>query len=206
MSNESQVSDETIEKAVKTIKEGGVIIFPTDTVYGLGCDPAQGASVKRIFELKQRHDKPLPILASSIEVVRDVAEVSELVLEMGASFWPGALTLILKRRKNKFTEAALGLPSIGIRVPDHGVPLRIAELTGGFLVGTSANLAGGRTPATFDAIPKELVDHVELSISGGPCRWGRESTIVDATQNPPTILREGALKRDVVEEFFRGTL
>ncbi len=205
MTTESQVSDELIEKAVKAVREGGVIIFPTDTVYGLGCDPTQASAVRRIFELKQRRDKPLPVLASSIEVIGDVAELSEIALELGASFWPGALTLLLKRRKGKLEEPALKLPTIGIRVPNHGVPLRIAEATGGFLVGTSANIAGGKTPVSFDDIPQELLSHVEVAIKSGPCRLGRESTIVDATRIPPTIVREGALKKDVVEEFFRGS-
>lgn len=205
MATESEVNDDLIEKAVKAVKEGGVIIFPTDTVYGLGCDPAQAPAVRRIFELKQRQDKPLPILASSIDVIGEVAELSEQALELGASFWPGALTLILKRRKNKLDEPALRLPTIGIRVPNHGVPLRIAEAAGGFLVGTSANIAGGKTPASFEDIPKELVDKVAVVIKSGPCRLGRESTIVDATRHPPTIVREGALKKDVVEEFFRGS-
>src|SRR5712692_8216876 len=203
MATESQVSDELIEKAVKAVREGGVIIFPTDTVYGLGCDPAQAKAVQRIFELKQRRDKPLPVLASSIEVIGDVAELSETALELGASFWPGALTLLLKRRKGKLEEPALKLPTIGIRVPNHGVPLRIAEVTGGFLVGTSANIAGGKTPVTFEDIPKELLNQVKVAINSGPCRLGRESTIVDATRIPPTIVREGALKKDVFEEFFR---
>jgi L-threonylcarbamoyladenylate synthase len=205
MATESQVSDELIEKAVKAVKEGGVIIFPTDTVYGLGCDPEKASAVQRIFELKQRRDKPLPVLASSIEVIGNVAELSETALELGASFWPGALTLLLKRRKGKLEEPALKLPTIGIRVPNHGVPLRIAEATGGFLVGTSANLAGGKAPVNFDDIPKELLDHVSIAINGGPCRLGRESTIVDATRIPPSIVREGALKKDVIEEFFRGS-
>ncbi len=205
MTTESEVSDELIEKAVKAVKEGGVIIFPTDTVYGLGCDPAHAPAVQRIFELKQRRDKPLPVLASSIEVIGDVAELSEVALELGASFWPGALTLLLKRRKGKLEEPALKLPTIGLRVPNHGIPLRIAEATGGFLVGTSANIAGGKTPATFEDIPRELVDHVAVALKSGPCRFGRESTIVDATRVPPTIVREGALKKDVIEEFFRGS-
>ncbi len=206
MTTEGEITDDLIEKAVKAVKEGGVIVFPTDTVYGLGCDPAHASAVQRIFELKQRHDKPLPILASSIEVIGEAAELSEVALELGASFWPGALTLLLKRRKGKFEEPAMRLPTIGIRVPSHGVPLRIAEMTGGFLVGTSANIAGGKTPAAFEDVPRELVDHVSLALSSGPCRWGRESTIIDATKNPPTIVREGALKRDVVEEFLRGSL
>ena len=205
MATESQVSDELIEKAVKAVKEGGVIIFPTDTVYGLGCDPTHANAVHRIFELKQRQDKPLPVLASSIEVIGDVAELSETALELGASFWPGALTLLLKRRKGKLEEPALKLPTIGLRVPNHGVPLRIAEATGGFLVGTSANIAGGKTPVSFEDIPRDLLSRVSLAINSGPCRLGRESTIVDATRIPPTIVREGALKKDVVEEFFRGS-
>lgn len=205
MATESQVSDELIEKAVKAVREGGVIIFPTDTVYGLGCDPTQASAVHRVFELKQRGDKPLLVLAYSIDVIGDVAELSETALELGASFWPGALTLLLKRRKAKLEEPALKLPTIGLRVPNHGVPLRIAEATGGFLVGTSANIAGGKTPVSFEDIPKELLSHANVAINSGPCRLGRESTIVDATRIPPTIVREGALKRDVVEEFFRGS-
>ncbi len=202
----SEPIDAVIEKAVKAVKAGGVIIFPTDTVYGMGCDPAQAAAVRRIFELKQRRDKPLPILASSIEVVSEVAEATEEALELGASFWPGALTLILKRRKGKFEEATLGLATLGIRVPNHGVPLRIAESTGGFLVGTSANVSGGKSPARLEEIPADLLQRVESYIQGGPCRLGRESTVVDATRHPPAIVREGALNRDLIEEYLRGTL
>jgi L-threonylcarbamoyladenylate synthase len=205
MVTESQVSDELIEKAVKAVKGGGVIIFPTDTVYGIGCDPTQASAVRRVFELKQRRDKPFPVLASSIDVIGDVAELSETALELGASFWPGALTLLLKRRKGKLEEPTLKLATIGVRVPNHGVPLRIAEAVGGFLVGTSANLTGGKTPARFEDIPSDLVNRVDLAIKGGVCRLGQESTIVDATRIPPAIVREGALKRDVVEEFFRGS-
>lgn len=199
----SPVSDAVIQRAIEVVSGGGIIIFPTDTVYGMGCDPSRSEAVRRIFKLKKRGDKPLPILASSLTAAREIAEFSGIAEELADEFWPGAVTLLLTRRSGKVEEATLGLPTVGVRVPGYEVPRSIAAGVGGLLVGTSANISGERSVASFGDIAPALVEGVDFAVVDAPCRMGQESTVIDASKSRPVVLREGAVSRKLVEMFLR---
>lgn len=194
--------EETIEEAVRIIKDGGLVAFPTETVYGLGADVLNEEAVKRIFEVKGRSlDKPLSILIGRKEelskYVQKLPEVAEALIE---KFWPGPLTLIF-RASSLIPDVIKGKDnSIGIRMPDCKIALEIIKASGVPLACPSANLSGRPSPTKAEEVAKDLGERIDLLLDGGETRMGMESTVLNLTISPPTILREGALKREEIEK------
>jgi L-threonylcarbamoyladenylate synthase len=180
--------------AVEKLKEGGVVAFPTDTLYALAADATNPAAVERIFEIKGREGgKPLPVFVSGAEMAARYASLTSEAEALARRYWPGALTLVL-RRLPQFESAALaGGETVALRAPDHPVALAILLGAGRPLTGTSANAAGGPDPVTASDVVDALGDRVDVVLDGGACPQGRPSTIVDCTQSPPKVLREGAI-------------
>lgn len=188
--NESGIKD-----AYETIKKGGVVVFPTDTVYGIGCDPYNQEAVDRIYKIKGREKtKQLPVLAYSKKEIRDIAYFDENSEKISDKFWPGPITLIL-RVKDKKIEESLGLDGkIAVRVPDHPCALSLLKECG-LLVGTSANFSG--QPSFNDS--KEIVDKFsgyDILLDGGKIINPGESTIVQFVGNELKIAREGKIKSE----------
>ncbi len=190
-----------LERAVQVLRSGGLVACPTDTVYGLGADPTNDEAVRKLFEAKRRPpDQSTPLLiASPADLARIVAGVPEVARRLIAAFWPGALTIVL-RKDERFQSTAVG-DTVGLRVPDHPVPCELVRLLGGPITGTSANVSGGPEPLTPDDVRAQLGDQVDLIIDGGPCPGGRPSTVVDCIVVPPRIVREGGISR---EELVRA--
>ncbi len=206
ISNPTQVE---IKRAAQALKDGHLVAFPTETVYGLGADATNEKAVGRIYSVKGRpSDHPLIVHISSIVKLTDWAiEIPEYATKLAEEFWPGAMTLILKRSylaKNFITG---GQNNVGLRVPDQPVALALLnefKILGGIgIAAPSANRFGAVSPttstATFEEIGNNLIPE-DLILDGGKCRIGVESTIIDCTSNFPTILRPGAITLEMIEE------
>ncbi len=195
--------DTQLKKAAKLVKKGGLIIYPTDTVYGLGCDPYNLQAVKKVFEVKGRKNKPLPVLISSMKKALDLAYFTSEALKIVKKYWPGPLTIVLKRRENAPSFLG-GDPSlIGLRIPKHPVALKLIRLCGGSLIGTSANLTGKKPPTTVDEAIKQIGDKIDLIIDGGETVIGLGSTVLDLSTETPKILREGPITKEEISSLLK---
>ncbi|MDP6511091.1 MAG: L-threonylcarbamoyladenylate synthase [Dehalococcoidia bacterium] len=192
-----------IDPALLMLWGGGVGSFPTDTVYGLGGSSLLVEAVERVFRLKRRSlSHPMPLLLSGKEQLEiAVAEVPYLAWRLADKFWPGALTLVLRRASRIPPIVAGGGPGVAVRVPDHPVPRSLAEGMGVPIVGTSANITGRPSPTTAAEVQEQLGDGVDFIIDGGPCPVGVESTVIDLT-GVPRLLREGAIPRVDIERVL----
>ena len=194
------VDEAVLEEAARCLKDGGLVAFPTDTLYGLAAVASQERAVKRLFEAKERRrDRPLPVLIASAADVDSVAvEVSPVARRLMEAFWPGGLTLVLRRHPGFHSPALAGGDTVAVRVPAHPVALELLRRVGEPLTGTSANLSGRPGPRTAEEVRHQLGDRVDLVVDGGPCPGGVESTVVDCTVDPPRVLREGAVPAERV--------
>ncbi|WP_458247287.1 L-threonylcarbamoyladenylate synthase [Streptomyces sp. MAI_2237] len=190
-----------IDKAAGVLRAGGLVGLPTETVYGLGANAEDPAAVARIFQVKGRPPShPLIVHIGSAEQLGDWAEdVPETARLLAEHFWPGPLTLVLRRGPRVPLEATGGLETVAVRVPAHPTALALLSAFGGGVTAPSANRFGSVSPTTADDVRAELGDAVDCVLDGGPCEVGVESTIVDATGEVPTILRPGGVTREDLE-------
>lgn len=185
-----------IEKAVDILKNGGIVIYPTDTAFGIGCRIDDENAISRLFTLRARPtNNPTPVLFNSTAMVEEyVTAIPHEVEQLLTRFWPGALTVVLNAKVEKVPQLVRGGgTTLGCRIPDHEIPLRLIEEVGIPLIGTSANFAGKPTPYSFADIDKDLVNLVDLVIKGETSVY-KESTVIDCTQSPWRILRQGAIE------------
>lgn len=192
---------ENVRAAAETVKKGGLIVYPTDTVYGLGCDPFNISAVEKLIRVKGTRDKPLPILACSLNDIERVAELSEKARRIGEKFWPGPLTLILPRKRPSDI-ITFSLTTIGVRIPNHKVALKLIGLSGGLLIGTSANKTGMQPPSNAADAYEQLNGKVDVILDGGMVKLGVSSTILDLTCERLKVLRNGPVNLEDVMEFF----
>jgi len=195
-----RASRDNILTASRIVRSGGVVVYPTDTVYGLGCDPLNVRAVKRVFRVKGERGKPLPILASSIGHVEKIASLSPKAKKIARWFWPGPLTLIVPKKTILPEVVTCNLNSVGVRVPNHAVALRLINLSNGLLVGTSANKTGEKPPQTAHEAARQLGEEVDVILDGGPTTLGAPSTVADMTTEKPRILREGPISFKEISE------
>ena len=188
----------SLERAARVLRAGGLVAYPTDTLYGLAALPANDEAVRSLFEAKSRPlGQPLPLLIASMADVASVADGTPSVASrLMAEFWPGPLTIVL-RKAQSFHSIAVG-DTVALRVPAHDVPRALARLLASPITGTSANVSGGPDPLTAEEVHSQLGDRVELIIDGGRCPGGGPSTVVDCTVDPPRILRDGAIDREAL--------
>jgi len=182
-----------ISEAISILRNRGLVVYPTDTVYGLGANPLDVEAVRKVYWAKRRIGKPLPILVSSIDAVKRIAYVDEVALRLMERFWPGPLTIVLRARDVIPKEVTLGTGKVGVRMPNHKVALMLAEGLNGLIIGTSANISGKPSPKTIEEVIKQLGDRVDLILDAGPARIGIPSTVVDLTGNRLRIIREGPI-------------
>jgi tRNA threonylcarbamoyl adenosine modification protein (Sua5/YciO/YrdC/YwlC family) len=180
--------------AIAALREGLVVAIPTDTVYGIAVDPFAPGATGRLFEAKRRPtDVRLPVLVNDVDQAERLAQVDDRAQALMERFWPGGLTIILRRQSG--VDIALGngagVPTVGVRCPDHAVPRRLCAEVGP-LATTSANLHGGPTPATAEEVRALFADAVAVVVDGGRCE-GAPSTVVDATGSRPVLIREGSV-------------
>ncbi len=194
-------SPETSRKPLETIQSvldsGGVIAFPTDTFYGLGADPFNPEAISKIFQIKLRPaDKPLLVLIHSPDQVERLTDqITPLVKYLMNLFWPGPLTLLFKAASSLPRELTAGTVKVGIRLPAHLFTLQLLEGLDYPLTAPSANISGQQAPKAIWEFANTLGEDLDLIVDGGPAPGGKPSTILDATTNPPTLVREGAVSR-----------
>jgi L-threonylcarbamoyladenylate synthase len=191
---------EAIAVAARVLAEGGLVAFPTDTVYGVGAGAFQPDAVERIYSAKIRpRDKAIPVLLARPDDLPLITDrITEAAWLLAERFWPGGLTLVLPKKANVPAIISAGGPTVAVRVPDHPVALALIASLGVPLAATSANLSGRPSPVTTREVETELGGRIELILDGGKCPGGVPSTVLDLTINPPAILRAGAI---TVEEI-----
>ncbi|MEW2373596.1 L-threonylcarbamoyladenylate synthase [Streptomyces sp. NPDC006656] len=190
-----------IERAAGVLRDGGLVALPTETVYGLGANAEDPDAVSRIFHVKGRPPShPLIVhIGGADQLDSWVAEVPATARLLAERFWPGPLTLVLRRGARVPLEATGGLETVAVRVPDHPVALELLAAFGGGVTAPSANRFGSVSPTTADHVRAELGDAVDFVLDGGSCEVGVESTIVDVTGEVPSILRPGGVTREDLE-------
>ena len=188
-------NDEGIRKSVEIIENGGVIIFPTDTVYGIGCNPYDANAVKKIYEIKSREKiKSLPVLASSIEIVKQISIIDEFTEKIIKKYWPGPLTLILKLKDKNLKESLNLEDKIAVRIPNSVCTLKLLKKCN-LLVGTSANVSGDSSFTDPQECMKN-VNNYDIFVDGGTITSKGESTIIEIENEKIHVIREGALKKE----------
>jgi L-threonylcarbamoyladenylate synthase len=189
--------------ALEVLARGGLVAFPTDTVYGVGAPAFDVRSVERIFTVKGRDpEKAIPILIAEPESAGLVAEsFTANVRRLAEAFWPGPLTLVVRKLPTVPERVSRG-PTIGLRVPDHPVALELLRASGP-LAATSANPSGGPDPRTAEEVAAGLGGGVDLILDGGVVPGGRASTVVDCTVDPPALIREGPFSLEAILAVLR---
>ncbi len=191
-----------VEQAVSVLRKGGIVAFPTDTVYGLGACINIPQAVERIYRVKERpRNMALPLLLADKSQITEVAQpVPPLARLLIDSFLPGALTIVLHKSESVPDIITAGGKTVAIRIPDHPTPLALIRGVGTPVVGTSANVSGMPSPLTAAEVHSQFGDKIDLIIDGGTCSAGTESTIVDLTGETPVVLREGAISKEELKQ------
>lgn len=193
-----------IREAGEIIKAGGLVAFPTETVYGLGGDALNPASSKKIYEAKGRpSDNPLIVhIARMEDLPAIVKKVPEAAIKLAEAFWPGPLTMIMEKSEAVPKETTGGLDTVAVRMPSHPAAMAFIEASGGYVAAPSANRSGRPSPTVAGYVVEDLDGRIEMILDGGDVELGLESTIIDLTVEPPVILRPGF----VTKEELAGTL
>jgi L-threonylcarbamoyladenylate synthase len=194
----------SVDRAVEILKNGGIVAFPTDTVYGLGGDVFNVRAVERIYRVKQRsRHLPLPVLlADSTQLADIVASVPETARYLMRRFWPGGLTLVLPKKDTLPDIITAGSNKVAVRIPDHVVPISLIRGLGAPIIGTSANISDKPSPVTAEEVEQQLDSQVDLIIDMGRCPGGLESTVVDVTGEIPVILRRGVISEEEIRAVY----
>lgn len=188
-----------ITAAAAVLRAGGLVAFPTETVYGLGADASRDEAAARIFAVKGR-PRAHPLIVHIASEIGDWArEVPEAAHRLAAAAWPGPLTMILKRGPRVALATTGGNDTVGLRVPAHPLAQELLRAFGGGIAAPSANRFGHVSPTTADHVVADLGDDVDYVLDGGPCAVGVESTIVDLSRGQPVLLRPGGMPRDAIE-------
>jgi L-threonylcarbamoyladenylate synthase len=194
-----------VDRAIEILKAGGIVAFPTDTVYGLGGNAFNSKVAERIYSVKQRPQSlPLPVLLADLTQVAAVADsVPDIVRLLMKRFWPGGLTLVLPKGASLPEIISAGGNKVAIRIPNHIVPLALIHGLGAPIIGTSANISHKPSPLTAQEVEQQLGSQVDLIIDMGRCPGGLESTVVDVTGETPVILRQGIIPENEIKRAWR---
>lgn len=183
MNGQEELQSKEIEKAANILRRGGVVIFPTDTVYGIGCRFDNLGAIERVRNIKGgRQD--FPVLISNLKQAHQIAKVNSVAIDLAQKYWPGGLTIILKKQS--------GNGKIGIRIPNHKIVMSLIGKLGFPIIGTSANFHNQRAPTSYEELDPRIISLADFVVQG-KCKEKAESTVVDATTTPIKILRKGAV-------------
>lgn len=204
--------DSIIERAAEIIANGGLVVYPTDTSYGVGCDARNAEAMERLIAVKRRDPNVgLPLLFASLSQCKTYHDFDSLEEILARLFWPGSLTLVVTAKDNVPFHITAGRTSIAVRVPDHVVPRGIADKIDGPIIGTSANQSGGPSPFDVTTAMDQLKDEVDLYIDGGSSTSTENSTIIGVEPGDSNgesmnikIFREGALSTESISELLKG--
>ena len=196
-----------LEVIKNELNNNGIIIYPTDTVYGVGASIDSLKGLQKIYEAKERNfSSPLIALLSKVEYIEKIAIIDEekkiIIEKLASEFWPGALTIILNKKENVPGIMVSNGETVGVRIPALKLAQDIIESVGGILPTTSANISGEKTPRSFEELSEKFKERVEVIVDGGKSPLGIESTILDLTKTLPKILREGAIKKETIEKVI----
>jgi L-threonylcarbamoyladenylate synthase len=197
-------TEENIEKAAAIIKKGGVVVYPTETVYGIGCAPYNAEAAERVCYVKGRADKPLPLACADADDARGIVEFNPAAERLAERFWPGPLMLVLPARIEYSVWVTHGAKTLGVRVPDHDVARRLAELSDGIIVSTSANRTGEPPATTAEEAADQVGDGVDLILNGGPAKSQLPSTVLDLSGEQLWILRAGPITGEQIKNALKG--
>ncbi|MBI2622396.1 threonylcarbamoyl-AMP synthase [Candidatus Microgenomates bacterium] len=188
---------EQSKKAIKIIKQGGIVVFPTDTAFAVGCRIDNEKTVERLFAIRKRpQTQATPVLVDTVKMTQDylLPIPKEVINKLIEPYWPGALTIILPCRVDKVPSLVRGGGNtLGVRIPNHSVARAIIRGVGVPILGPSANFHGAKTPYKMEELDKEFVKQVDFVVKG-ECPIGQQSTVIDCTIKPWKIIRQGALK------------
>lgn len=206
--NKQSVNESSIKEAVKVLKNGGTVIFPTDTVYGLGTSFTSLEGIENIYKIKKRDtSKPLIALISDVKYLKklidfkfgNIKEIQKII----EKYWPGELTIIFKVNKNILKNAISNGDTIGVRIPKNEVSLKIIENSGGIVFTTSANISGEVSPIRIENISNDVLESVDLILDNGSLNNGIPSTIIRYVDGILDVLREGNIRKEEVLNLFR---
>lgn len=195
-------SPRELSEAADTLRKGGVLIYPTETVYGIGCDPFNREAVLRVYEIKRREKKPMPVLCASLSDVERVCRLDEHALAIAQLLWPGPISLILPKKPELPREVTAGQDYVAVRVPASLIALEVMRLAETPLLGTSANISGAPPPASDTEIAEELAHEVDALIAAGKTRYAAPSTVVRLRDNSLEVVREGAISVEELEKIL----
>ncbi len=195
---------QSINRAAALLNKGGLVAFPTETVYGLGAVATDSKAIEKIYAAKGRPaDNPLIVHIAGIDQLEEVAaETPATAKLLACKFWPGPLSLVLKRSVNIAPEVSAGLPTVAVRMPAHSLALKLIAAAGAPIAAPSANLAGRPSPTTYKHVLEDLSGLVDAVIMDKHCRIGVESTVLDLTGKAPIILRPGGITREQLERVL----
>ncbi|MGA3067233.1 MAG: L-threonylcarbamoyladenylate synthase [Tepidisphaeraceae bacterium] len=193
-----------IDHAIQILRRGGLVSFPTETVYGLGADATSASAVRKIFQAKGRPPtNPLIVHVADAEAARRYAKTWPTTAEkLTARLWPGPIALIVNKTPQIVDDATAGRPTVALRAPDHPLAQSLLRKFDGPIAAPSANRSTRISPTTADHVRRQLADKVDLILDGGPCRVGIESTVLDLTTSIPRILRPGSIDRQTIESII----
>ncbi|MBO0526160.1 threonylcarbamoyl-AMP synthase [Clostridium botulinum] len=200
--DENNIDEHVISKAGNILRQGGLVVFPTETVYGLGANALDKDAVKKIFEAKGRpQDNPLIVHISKVkDIEKLVEEIPPIAQKLMDKFWPGPMTIILKKKDIIPNETSAGLDSIGIRIPSNKIAMELISMAGVPIAAPSANLSGKPSPTDLETCIEDLDGRVNMILGGDNSEVGVESTVIDCTINPPCILRPGGITLEMLKE------
>ncbi len=198
------MDEKVLQEAGNIIKNGGLVAFPTETVYGLGGDALNRESSKKIYEAKGRpSDNPLIVHICSMKDLKPIVEkIPEDVFRLAEAFWPGPLTIIMKKSDLVPKETTGGLDTVAVRMPSHPVALKFIEYAGGYVAAPSANVSGRPSPTKAKYVIEDMTGRIDMILDGDGIDIGLESTIVDMTGETPEILRPGYITKDMLEKVL----
>lgn len=195
-----------ISEAVNTIRRGGVVIYPTDTVYGLGADATNEEAVRRIFSIKKRPAiKPVPLLVSDLEMVERLAFLNKNIEETLLAIWPGAVTVLLRKKFNLPESVTAGLKTIGLRIPDYKITHYLVVQCGCPITATSANISGQPPSNRIEKVLsqfKNISQVPDLVLDAGDLKFSEPSTILDLSNGKPIVTRVGLVSKDKLFEII----
>jgi L-threonylcarbamoyladenylate synthase len=197
-------SDESIKAAAYLMREGGVVVYPTETVYGIGCIPSDPDAAQSICEIKGRADKPLPLICADIESARKIVEMSPAAEKLAEKFWPGPLTMVLPAKVKYSMWVQHGATTLGIRVSPYPIAQKLAKAAGGVIVSTSANISGDDPAKTAQEAKEIFNGKVDAIVDGGPSPGGESSTVVDLTGEEIWLLRKGPVSGEEIMKALRS--
>lgn len=200
-----QKSDQAvIDQAGDILKKGGLVAFPTETVYGLGADALNEKAAEKIYAAKGRpSDNPLIVHITNMEALKKIAsDIPKEAYAVAEQYWPGPLTMIFRKTENVPYGTTGGLDTVAVRMPDHETARAVIDAGGGYIAAPSANTSGRPSPTRAEHVEEDLDGKIDMIVDGGPVEIGVESTILDFTVTPPMILRPGAITKEMFEQVI----